>query len=536
MKSPIRNKTSKENLKSSQSLNNTKSNDDQILEILEKLKKVYQKKILPVEQEYEFEHFNTSSLTPADISSKPMILLLGQYSVGKTTFIKHLLGKEYQGCNIGPEPTTDKFFAIEGVALNSEPKIIPGNAAGVDTSLPYSSLEFGQNFLNRFQVSQISSSILDSITLIDTPGILSGEKQTRNYDFNGVIEWFAERADMILIIFDAHKLDISDEFKAVINNIKKNDEKIKVVLNKADQVNSQQLMRVYGALMWSLGKVLATPEVPRVYIGSFWDEPLRFNDFETLLVAEQRDLLKDIRQLPRMGMIRKINDIIKRARLAKVHAIIISHLKSNMPGFFGKKDKQQELLLNLEQEFHKIEQIFHISRGDFPDVTKFKERLTYFKIDKFNKLDKNLLAKIDEALNETLPQLLKLFPQNATSNEGINLNLESNPFEETNVAPPPDKMWSYEMIDRQSYVKKFKALNPVDGKVSGAAAKPVLEEFGLEKSELVKIWKLADIDKDGFLDADEFVTSMWLCEVRKRGWINEIPENLPPTMIPNYKK
>ena len=26
-------------------------------------------------------------------------------------------------------------------------------------------------------------------------------------------------------------------------------------------------MRVYGALMWSLGKVLNTPEVVRVYIG-----------------------------------------------------------------------------------------------------------------------------------------------------------------------------------------------------------------------------------------------------------------------------
>lgn len=26
-------------------------------------------------------------------------------------------------------------------------------------------------------------------------------------------------------------------------------------------------MRVYGALMWSLGKVIRTPEVLRVYIG-----------------------------------------------------------------------------------------------------------------------------------------------------------------------------------------------------------------------------------------------------------------------------
>ena len=41
------------------------------------------------------------------------------------------------------------------------------------------------------------------------------------------------------------------------------------------QVDTQQLMRVYGALMWSLGKVINTPEVARVYLGSFWAKPLQ---------------------------------------------------------------------------------------------------------------------------------------------------------------------------------------------------------------------------------------------------------------------
>ena len=109
--------------------------------------------------------------------------------------------------------------------------------------------------------------------------LTSGEKQRtdRGYDFIGVLEWFAERVDRILLLFDAHKLDISDEFRRSIEALRGHDDKIRIVLNKADMVDHQALMRVYGALMWSLGKVLGTPEVARVYIGSFWDQPLRYD-------------------------------------------------------------------------------------------------------------------------------------------------------------------------------------------------------------------------------------------------------------------
>ena len=81
--------------------------------------------------------------TSSDFDAKPMVMLLGQYSTGKTTFIKHLLKCSYPGfslvnfswdfclyvsanqnnlmpssfiihtgAHIGPEPTTDRFVVV----------------------------------------------------------------------------------------------------------------------------------------------------------------------------------------------------------------------------------------------------------------------------------------------------------------------------------------------------------------------------------------------------------------------------------------
>ncbi|PHT51585.1 hypothetical protein CQW23_06047 [Capsicum baccatum] len=46
-----------------------------------------------------FASATTKKLTKSDFDAKPMVMLLGQYSTGKTTFIKHLLKCNYPAGN-----------------------------------------------------------------------------------------------------------------------------------------------------------------------------------------------------------------------------------------------------------------------------------------------------------------------------------------------------------------------------------------------------------------------------------------------------
>ncbi|CAG8771489.1 302_t:CDS:1, partial [Dentiscutata heterogama] len=73
--------------------NNVKNDEYKV--VTDGLKKIYNQKIKSLETTYNFEGFHSPPLTDSDIEAKPIVLLMGQYSTGKTTFIKHLLEREY---------------------------------------------------------------------------------------------------------------------------------------------------------------------------------------------------------------------------------------------------------------------------------------------------------------------------------------------------------------------------------------------------------------------------------------------------------
>ena len=519
-------------------------NDEDYARVVEGLKKIYKKSVRPLEDAFKFDRFFAPMLEDADFEAKPMVLLLGQYSVGKTTFIRSLINRDFPGMRIGPEPTTDRFVAIMHGARDAS---VPGNALAVDESKPFRGLQsFGTSFLNRLEASTCSSTLLESISFIDTPGVLSGEKQRigRNYDFEQVVEWFATRCDRILLLFDAHKLDVSDEFKRVIESLKGHDDKIRVVLNKADSVSPPQLMRVFGALNWSLARVMKSPEVPRIYVSSFFDEPLdpAHENFK-LFESEKNDLMADLLSLPRNSATRKLNECVKRTRMARTHAKIVASLAAQMPTFMGKAAKQKQLLDNLPDEFAKMATRERIAPGDFPSVARFRDTMKDLDLSQFSSNPTRLIAKIDAALAVDVPNLMRYVGSSEVDDaEGEVLDREAaaaaNPFGDSfGEAQSGAHVWAVSNAQKTRYDNIFYSLelSGAGRLLSGKNAKGSLESTGVSRDDLFKVWNLSDVDRDAHLDAEEFAVAMYLCEARKaKGF--PIPDVLPPSLVPPSKR
>jgi GTP-binding protein EngB required for normal cell division len=506
--------------------------------VTEGLQRIYKEKILPVERETDYHWFFSPELTDADFASRPMVLLIGQYSTGKSTFIRHLLGRDYPGLRIGPEPTTDKFVAV---VHGDQDQVIPGNALVVDKSMPFTQLShFGNSFLSRFECAKLNSPVLEGISLIDSPGVLAGEKQrvNRGYEFEAVTKWFADRVDMILVLFDVSKLDISDEFRRVLLAIKGNDHKIHMVLNKADRVTTPQLMRVYGAMMWSLGKVIDTPEVTRVYIGSFWDEPLTNDEQRRLFESEENELYTALAKLPRGAAVRKLNDLIKRARLAKVHAYIIDYLKRKMPSMFGKGKEKEKLIANLTTHYQEIAKERSISLGDFPDPRMMQEKLTQVDFSKFAKVDKKKLDTLELMLSNEIPKLLALIPEEVAAVSDATLEQvgpEASPFAVMKVGGATElSVYQTQWLvppNPEEYKADFVLLGPnAAGRITGQKAKPKMTESKLPSNILHKVWTLADADKDGNLTLYEYALAMHFIKMKLDG--QDLPATLPANMHP----
>lgn len=195
----------------------------------------------------------------------------------------------------------------------------------------------------------------------------------------------------------------------------------KLMVISLTQMPSCPLMLVSLTLCWlyciflvfiapprSLGKVMNTPEVCRVYMGSFWDAPLQYTDQSELLQQEEIDLLNDIMGLPQQAVMRRINELVKRARSVKVHAYLVHYLRKQLPYTWGKRDKQKRLIGRLESEMMAAARRYGLPKGDFPAIEPFRQALLEIRdLSEFPKLDKKQVREMDKVFSVDIPDLLE---------------------------------------------------------------------------------------------------------------------------------
>ena len=81
-----------------------------------------------------------------------------------------------------------------------------------------------------------------SLTDASNSGSTSQAVMDRGYDFQGVVRWFAERADVVLLFFDPDKPGTTGETLSILlHSLGGMDHKLLIVLNKADQFKKVSL-------------------------------------------------------------------------------------------------------------------------------------------------------------------------------------------------------------------------------------------------------------------------------------------------------
>ncbi|HHC25463.1 MAG TPA: Dynamin family protein [Desulfobacterales bacterium] len=212
----------------------------------------------------------------ANIKWRPQVLLLGNYSSGKSTLINELLEAYIQ--DTGQAPTDDSFTVI--TYDDSETDTLPvrvtderdGKVLVSDPEYPFESLKkHGERFTSHFRLKKVNSPFLKNLAIIDTPGMHdSVSERDRGYNYQEVIGSLAQMADIVLILFDPHKAGTVRETHISLRDTlptRTFEDRLLFVLNRIDECTSlTDMLRVYGTLCWNLSQITGRKDIPMIYL------------------------------------------------------------------------------------------------------------------------------------------------------------------------------------------------------------------------------------------------------------------------------
>lgn len=205
----------------------------------------------------------------------PFVFLVGNHSSGKSSFVNYVLGRNVQMAGVAP---TDDCFTV--IAPGEEDIDQDGPALIGDPDIGFSQLrQFGPTLIHHTALKVRSNVNNTGFMMVDSPGMIDSPVSNHNpntenspimdrgYDFPGVVRWFAERADIVLLFFDPDKPGTTGETLSILlSSLSGIDHKLLIVLNKADQFHKiHDFARAYGSLCWNLSKVIPRKDLPKIF-------------------------------------------------------------------------------------------------------------------------------------------------------------------------------------------------------------------------------------------------------------------------------
>jgi EH domain-containing protein 1 len=234
-------------------------------ELQQQLQTKVKKKLEPLFARYKMDFGGLD----ATLKWKPIVLIIGNYSSGKSTLINELVGQEVQ--RTGQAPTDDSFTII-----TSDPDLeleeTPGSTLVNDERMPFQHFKrFGEKLISHICMKQINSPMLENMAIIDSPGMLDATSENdRGYDYMKVLGEFAKMADLIVLMFDPHKAGtIKESYEAIRNTLpeKSGEHRIVFVMSRIDECDHlSDFTRSYGTLCWNMSQMTGRKDIPHIYL------------------------------------------------------------------------------------------------------------------------------------------------------------------------------------------------------------------------------------------------------------------------------
>lgn len=273
-----------------------------------------------------------------NIKWRPQVLVIGNYSSGKSMLINDFIGADIQAT--GQAPTDDSFTIItyddkDNNDLIQVTEERDGKVLLNDPEYPFESLKkHGQRFAAHFCLKKVNAPFLKNLAIIDTPGMLDSiTERDRGYNYQEVIGDLAQIADLILVLFDPHKAGTVREAHASLRDTLPSrtfEDRILFVLNRIDECNSMvDLLRVYGTLCWNLSQITGRKDIPMIHLtyspkaAEKADQGEQNSQFLRYLENQRDELKQAVLQAPR----HRLDHL---ATFVETHSERLAHLLEGM--------------------------------------------------------------------------------------------------------------------------------------------------------------------------------------------------------------